>query len=194
MCMCSWSQQSLTPWFHSGANWCLPPPPIVNSLGDPPKVTYKLAYPCWAYFQTTSLPLLPLPHLFTTPQRVFIENTGQYSITNVVQPNGKLPCSPPGSLLSHSILAFMQAPSEPWLTSREAHVGSAAYWQNFGLELTSNTPHWTLAALKNHGQETILGCSIARWHFTRRSWWLSLPSSPLHTQYKWLHFLGCALN
>lgn len=90
MYMCSWSQQSPTLWFHSGANWCLLPIPIVNNLGDLPKVTYKLAYPYLAYFQTTSLPLLPLPHLFMTPQGVFIENTGQYHQCNPTQREASL--------------------------------------------------------------------------------------------------------
>lgn len=42
----------------------------------------------------------------------------------------------------------MQIPSEPWLTPREAHIGSAVYWQNFGSEHISNASHWALAALK----------------------------------------------
>ena len=45
---------------------------------------------------------------------------------------------------------FMQIPSEPWLTPKEAHISSAVYWQNFGSEHISNASHWALAALKKH--------------------------------------------
>lgn len=47
---------------------------------------------------------------------------------------GNCPESHPDHSLSHVVPVFVQIPSEPWLTPREAHIRSAVYWQNFGLE------------------------------------------------------------
>lgn len=167
-------------------------PHPAKKASDLPKVLYKLADHIEPTSRPTFLPLLLLPMIYQSCLREFLSE-GRDNITNAIQPLGKLSACHSDHSLSHTAPVFMQIPSEPWLTPREAHIRSAVYWQNFGSEHISNASHWTLAGLKKHGREITARGSIALWHFTR-SWWLSLRSSFLHAQNKGLHFPVCALN
>lgn len=165
--------------------------PLVKTVGDLPKVTYKLAYRYWAYSPTTCRPFLSLPYPLMTPWGVLIKITGQYHQCSPTQweaalkPTQIMPESHSSCFHADSIRALPNSQGSTYqILCILAKLWLRAYFKCLPLNIGSLEKTWA----GNYSRR--LNCSVTLY----KKLMAFPPKLYPPAQDKWLHFPVCALN